>query len=337
MNFDIFNNDAFSLAGLTVAINDAPYDPGRLGQLGWFKASGMPTLTTMVERKGTTLTLVPTMPRGAPATPKGANKGSLLPVAAVHLPQRAHMNADEVQGVRAFGTLNELMTAQALVNETLAVMRRDLDVTMEYLRVGAMKGIVYDANGTDVLYDFFTMFGYTQQVMSMELDQTTTDVRTKCHAARRLVEAKLGAKRYRSMRGICSAGFFDAFVANADVKASWDRFQDGAWLRSNLSAGQDGVGGFEYGGIFWEEYRGNINGTPLIESNVCYLVPEGVPDLFITKFAPGDYMETVNTMGLPYYAKMERERYDKGVEMESQSNPLMLNTQPDAVVKLTLT
>jgi hypothetical protein len=337
VNFDIFNNDAFALSGLTAAINDAPYIPSRLAQLGWFQSSGMTTTTTMIERKGMTLALVPSMPRGAPATPKSVTKGTMFPIAAVHLPQRAHVNADEVQNVRAFGTMNELMTAQSLVQEKLNVLRQDLDITLEVQRVGAMKGIVYDANGTDVLWDFFTLFGYTQQVFSMELDQTTTDVRSMCTAARRLVEAKLGAKPYTSLRAICSSGFFDAFIGNADVKKTYEQFQGGAWLRTDLGASQKGPGGFYYGDIWWEEYRGNINGTAMIETNCAYLVPEGVPGLFISKFAPADYMETVNTMGLPYYAKMERERFDKGVEIESQSNPLIVNTQPDAVVKLTLT
>ena len=29
----------------------------------------------------------------------------------------------------------------------------------------------------------------------------------------------------------------------------------------------------------------------------------GVPELFLSIFAPANYMETVSTLGLPYYAK----------------------------------
>ena len=66
----------------------------------------------------------------------------------------------------------------------------------------------------------------------------------------------------------------------------------------------------------------------------AFAVPEGVPDLFITRFAPGDYMETVNTNGLPYYASQEIMKHSKGVEMEAQSNPINLCTRPHAVVEL---
>ncbi|MFK1435856.1 major capsid protein [Pseudomonas aeruginosa] len=60
------------------------------------------------------------------------------------------------------------------------------------------------------------------------------------------------------------------------------------------------------------------------------------PDLFISAFAQADYMEVVNTEGLPYYAKLEHLPFDKGVAGEAQSNPLHLCTRPLAVRELTL-
>jgi hypothetical protein len=93
--------------------------------------------------------------------------------------------------------------------------------------------------------------------------------------------------------------------------------------------------GFYFGGVYWEEYRGSVGGVDFIASGEAYLVPEGVPDMFVTHYAPADYMETVNTIGLPYYAKQEMMRLNKGVEIEAQSNPLCLNTRPRAVIKLT--
>jgi hypothetical protein len=48
-------------------------------------------------------------------------------------------------------------------------------------------------------------------------------------------------------------------------------------------------------------------------------------------------METVNTIGIPYYAKQEARRMNKGIDFEAQSNPINLCTRPRAIVKLTLT
>jgi len=65
------------------------------------------------------------------------------------------------------------------------------------------------------------------------------------------------------------------------------------------------------------------------------MVPEGVANLFITRFSPADYVEAANTIGLPYYAKQELMRMGKGVELEAQSNPITICTRPTAVIKLT--
>jgi len=48
-------------------------------------------------------------------------------------------------------------------------------------------------------------------------------------------------------------------------------------------------------------------------------------------------METVNTLGVPYYAKQEPRRMGKGIDLEAQSNPITLCTKPRAIIKLTHT
>ena len=93
-------------------------------------------------------------------------------------------------------------------------------------------------------------------------------------------------------------------------------------------------GGFKFADVIWEEYRGKIGTQAFIGDNEAYLVPEGVADLFITRNAPADYNETVNTLGLPLYAKQAPLPMDRGIEMEAQKNPLNLCTQPVAIIKL---
>lgn len=57
----------------------------------------------------------------------------------------------------------------------------------------------------------------------------------------------------------------------------------------------------------------------------------GVPDVFIEAYAPADYTETVNTVALPRYNKMEPMQFDKGTLIESQMNTLPLCTSPRAL------
>ena len=80
-----------------------------------------------------------------------------------------------------------------------------------------------------------------------------------------------------------------------------------------------------------------ILGRLLLGESFLFNTREGVPGLFQSKYAPADYMETVNTVGLPYYAKQWQMEGGKGRVLESQSNPLHLCTRPNAIVEITAT
>ncbi|MDW3682938.1 major capsid protein [Cupriavidus sp. CV2] len=342
---DIFQNDAFGVVSLTKAINDIPYQPKRLGELGWFSEEGVTTTALMLEREGTTISLIPAGSRGAPGRPEKADKRKLVSLPSVHLPQRATINADEVQNVRAFGSETDEMTVTSLVNKRLVKLRRNIDTTIEWQRMGAVKGQVLDSDGS-VLLDLFQTFGLTKTTKALALNVDATKVRTAVVGAKRTMEQKLGGLEYRSIRVLCSASFFDAFVDHPAVQRAWDNFQDRALLQQDLrgpgangGAGGGGgapAGGFMFAGCYWEEYRGNISGQSFIADGKAHMVPEGVPDLFSTTYSPADYMETVNTIGLPYYAKQELMDFNKGVEIEAQSNPITYCTRPDALIELSI-
>jgi hypothetical protein len=329
---DVFNDDAFGVVSLTAAINQDPEGqvvPDLVDDL--FEEEGVTTTAVFIDKVGETLSLVPSRERGATGRPVNADKMDSIPFQTVHLPQTAGIMADEVQGVRAFGTESDVQMVEALVTKRQMKMRRQLDATIAFHRIGAIKGQVLDADGTSVLLDVFTEFGLTQQTLSMELDVETTDVRILSLAAKRLSEKSLGGARVMRYRAFCGEGFFDLLISHDDVKAAYERWQDGAALRNDPRAG------FEFAGINWVEYFGSVGGVDFIGTNDAYLVPVGVPELLITRFAPANYMETVNTVGLPYYSKLEPMPFNKGMELESQSNPLNLCTRPRAIIKLTHT
>jgi Phage major capsid protein E len=327
--FDIFNNDAFSLAALTKSVNDVPYTPGRIGELNLFAEEGISTVAAMIERRGTTLSLVQSAPRGGVAVPDTNDKRQMIPFATAHLPKRGSVNADEVQNLRAFGSESNLETVQSVVTRKLSKMKRDLEVTIEYHRMGAIKGVVLDADGTTELNNLYNAFGLVQQNKAMALSTAATKIKQKVTEAKRMSDTALGGFMAKSHRGFCSSSFFDAFVGHATVEKAYDRYLDGQLLRS------DSRGGFWFCEVWWEEYRGGVGGVDFIAPGEAYLVPEGIPDMFVTHYAPANYMETVNTIGLPYYAKQEVKDFNTGVMLEAQSNPLCINTRPSAVIKLT--
>lgn len=330
---DIFNDDAFSVSQLSKTIVDIPRVPTQLGDEGLFTEYGINTLTMMIERMGSSLKLVPTAPRGGVGATVGRDQRKLIPVAAVHLPQRDTIRADEVQGVRAFGSETEVEAVAKLVRNQQVKMKQNLDLTLEHMRIGALKGTVVDADGTSVLWNLYDMFGFMQQTVffDMATASTTTDLKVKCQEVKRAIQTKLGGRSFRRVRVKCSLGWFDKFTGHNNMKKAWELWQSGAYARQDQSEGD-----FEYAGVVFQIYAGGTSNGDFIPDGLAYAYPEGVPGMFETAYAPADYMETVNTQGLPYYSKQELAPFAKGVELESQSNPIMLNSLPEAVIKLSV-
>lgn len=327
MLLDVFKGDAFSFTKLVDAINLTPYIPTRLGDLQLFQPKPISTLSAAIEMQGHILSLVQSQPRGAPGAPKNMEKRTIRDFRTIHLPQRVAIMADEVQGLRAFGSETEDTVAMQYLQGKMDVARSDLDITHEYQRMGALKGLVLDADGTTI-YNYFTEFGVTQSTLSVALSATTTKVWQFCMALKRFIEDKLGGVMMQGVRVLCSAEFMDAFVSHPAVIETF-KYQQGQVLRSDYRDS------FEFGGITWEEYRGTIGGTRFIAANKAYAIPMGVPGLFQTLYSPAPYMETVNTPGLPFYMKAKSMDFDVGVEWQVQSNPLHLCGRPDCIVELT--
>jgi Phage major capsid protein E len=324
----IFEDDAFSVSSLTAAINEQQYLPGRISSLGLFREEGISTLTVQIEKDGDTLALVPAGERGTSGLVVGATKRMLIPFNTVHLPERFTIKADEIQGIRAFGSLTELQAVQDVVNKRLGKARRQLDATHEFQRMGALNGKVLDADGKTVLLDIYDRFGVERQRLPMELGNPATEVREKCGEALDMQEEALGSVTTTGSRAFCGKNFWNKLLVHKSVKETYLNTMQAASLRG------DARESFEFGGIVWERYRGKVAGVAFVHDDKALLVPEGVPDLYISSFAPADYMETVNTQGIPYYSKLEPLPFNKGVAGEAQSNPLHLCTRPRAQILL---
>lgn len=330
---DIFNDDAFSLTSLTARVNtEIGYVPGQIGASGLFEEDGVTTLSVMVESKDGNLQLVEPTPRGGPGENVAKGRRELRPFVVPHYERNDAVMADEVQGVRAFGTETEVETVQGVVDTKLARHFRDLDMTLEFSRVGCIKGNVVSRDGT-VLANLYSAFEIAVPAdYSFALSSDTTIVRKKAEQLRRMIEDDLDAP-YSGMRAWCGDNFWDELVNHKSVR---EIYIAAAKIAESLGRTADV---FEVGGITFERYRTGkkaktANGDALfIGSDEARIVPMGVPELFVTRFAPADYMETVSTKGIPRYAKQFEMKNGKGVELEVQTNHISLCTRPAVLRK----
>ena len=329
---DIFQDDAFSVTSLSSTITDIPDVPTKLGDKGLFQEEGISTTSFMIERQGSSIKLLPTAPRGGVREPVALGPRKLIPLHALHIPASWSVMADEVQGIRAYGSETEVEQASTLVLRKLGVVRASMDLTHEHMRVGALKGQVLDADGS-LLLDVYDAFGMTQQTQFWNIAAAANgDPKASIIALKAMIRAKMGGRSFGRIRVICSLGFFTALVQNSKMIKAWELWNQGAYLRTDQVNGGD----FDFAGVIFEVYDGGTSAGDFIPDGIAYAYPEGVPGMFQSKFAPADYMETVNTQGLPFYAKQEPMPFNKGIIGEAQSNPIHFNSLPEAVIKLSV-
>jgi len=318
----------FSLTTLTAVINNLPFKPARIGQLGWFEELGIAETTAKIEQLNGSLGLVSTAPRGGVGEVILGDKRNELTFSVPHIPALAGLDADELQNLRAFGTENQLDSVSAARDRLLAKLRANLELTIEAHRIGALKGLILDKDGS-TLQNLFTAFGGSQQTQAMGFSTSANSKTREVHTiVLEKIEDALGGVPFSGVRVLCSSGFWKALIEDKDVKETYLNTMMASALR------QDPRLEFTHMGITYERYRGTS--AVKIDDNVAYAVPEGVPGLFVTRYAPANYIETVNTIGLPMYAKAEERGMGKGYDIEAQTNPLNLCTRPTAIIKLTI-
>ena len=328
MILDIFKNDAFSVIGMTAMVNKQPFVPGQVGASGLFEEAGIASTVATIEEMEGQLSLVAPTPRGGPGETVGNDKRKLRAIPIPHFQRDDSVIADEVQGVREFGSDNAVRTVESVVEAKMLRHTRALDATLEHQRVGALKGLVLDKNG-NVALDLAATFGVTlPSVVDFALDTVTTSVRQKCFDIIDAIENELDANVYSGIHAFCGNTFWKKLIDHKSVRETYLNTVQAQELRGNLHTYK-----FEFGGIVFERYRTGAKaaastGSPFIAADECRFVPLGVPELFQTRFAPADYMETVNTIGLPRYSMQWEMDNKKGVQMEVQSNPLSYCTRP---------
>ncbi len=332
-----FDEGGFDLVTMTKGIDVLPNMYGRLQAMGVFAFKGVTQRTVVFEEKNGVLNLLQTQPWGAPAAENKRGKRKMRSFAIPHIPLHDRILPDDFQGVRQFDSADQSVNLNEVMSDTLTGMRSKHDITLEYLRMGAIKGTIMDADAS-VLYNLFTEFGVTQLVVDLALDVDATDVAAKCRTILRHMEDNLKGEIMSGCHCLCSSTFFDALIGHPNVEKFWLNHSSAL----NLSGDdRDPRKGFSFGGIMFEEYRGtadDASGTArkFIADNEAHFFPTGTRSTFTGYFAPANYLETVNTKGMEIYAKQVMDSAGRWVDVYTESNPLPLCRRPSLLVKGTI-
>jgi hypothetical protein len=346
---DIFDLDAFSMVTMTAAINKTPFAPQFLGSLGIFTKMPIRTIDNAVAiTDAGNLVIVPTTPRGAPPIEQKMPVQSVRSFRTPRIAVGDTITAAELQGILArsvfTGTNTNVMMADLQSEMAYRLdgpigLQVKQETTKERMRLGAISGIVLDADGS-TLYNWPTEFGVSLPAeIALDLNHASPTPGALNNLIRGLYRSILRAAKAGNLPSVkvialCGDAFFDALVNHPDVITAYTFYNNGAVAR--LQAGSPNIEAFSmfpFGGIDWYNYRGTDDtSTIAIASDKAKFIPVGIPGLFQEVLAPAETFDYINTPGLPVYAMVipDRDR-NQFVRLETYSYPMYMATRPEVL------
>lgn len=342
---NLFTGDAFSAVTLTSKVNNVPYSPQLLGSMGLYAVDGVRTTDVAIAERNGSLAVVQTSPRHTAPGQISHGKEKLRKATVSRIALEAGVNADEVQD--ALGQIqltgqSQLQTLEGLLDERLNGpfgLRARIELTHEFHRLGGIKGVVLDKDGS-TLYDWFDFFDIAALAdHNTNFGALTADgavFEQECAVLKRAALRELEGLPVSTARVIvfCGDNYYDQVYGNKETKAA----------RKNRDAGRDSdvfgknqaFSAINYGGIDWVNYRGTADGTVGIGTDEARLFVAGVPGLFQMLFGPPDVLGMTNMKGLPVHSFMRKERQTSSeAVVEGQSNPLTFCARPRSLRRLT--
>jgi len=336
ITLDIFKQSAFSAVEMTGFVSKQPYIPSLLRDMNLFTEKPVRTTTIFIEFKDGKLSLIPTSERGAPIFQNEKQKRRAVPLETVRLAKGDRVTSSELQNIRAEGEAAELKEVLSEISGRLDILSGDMDLTVENLFLGAIQGILVDADGATIIYNFFTEFGVSQAAeVNFDLSNATPvpgALLTACNAIQRgMKRAGQGAfLPTTEIVAFCGDAFFDALVAHSEVKGAYNN-----WITSQAySNTRTAFSEFYWGGINWVNYRGtDDNSTVAIGTNKVKFFPRGARGVFEIALAPGESMEFINTKGLSRYAMVVPDLLrNENLDVELKSYIIPYCTRPEMLL-----
>ncbi len=332
-----FDAGGFSLAEMTEAINILPRRYSRVSDLGLFRPEGITVDFALVEYANGVINLLPSTPRGGPASVYKRDARSVRGFRVPHIPYDDYILPADFQGVRPqiYGDAPDPLAV--LMNSRLQKMQAKHELTREYMQVNALQGVLKDGSGA-TLVNFYTEFGVSQVTVDFLLGTAGTDVVAKARSVIDAIEDNLQGEVMTDVHAFVDRTFFNKLIGHAKVADAYKYFA----ATDGNNPLRDGMRrGFSFGGIMWEAYSGTATlsdgstAGPFLPASGGVAFPLGTLDTFTTYDAPANLIETVNTVGLPFYARQYLRESGDAVVVHTESNPLPINKRPGISIKIT--
>ena len=325
--------NGFKVTDLTEELVSIPNEYGLINQLGIFDVEPVSQHTVTFEASDRVIGLIGDKVRGERNNVSKDGKRVMRSYAIPHFPLDDYITPQDVQGQRAYGE-EGAERLDAVRARKLMTIRKSHAATLETARCKALTtGEIYAPNGT-VVGNFYTDFGVTRKQVAFDLTNAAVNPLTKQRGiVQHIRDNIMSGEMPTEIVAICSSGFFDKYVDNAQVKEAYkfytstqEPLRNGTWDQ------------FRHGSLTLIRYDGsykdaNGNSVALIPADEAYFLPLGTADSFKTYFSPANKFDLANTLGEQAYIFEYADGKGSKIEIESESNLINILRRPAIVVR----
>ena len=286
---------------------------------------------------------------GAPGQVGGKTTEGGVILQIPHFPHLEKIAVGDIDSVlQVFNGQVEPRSLDREIFNKLRNIRLNHGITLEYIRLGMLRGLIKDGSGT-TLYDLYQVFGISKKTVALALGTDSTDVRAKCEEVRDHIITNLQGETYNEIEAVVDTLTFGKLIKHPNVEKFWLQAQNSA---EHQRLNRDTRGGnwgrvFDFGDIRWREYKGGLpmrnpnTGAITTEKNVAdntgTAFPTGTQSMMRTFEAPVQHIELVNQApdSDTIYVSIEDLKHGQGYELLSQTNRIAVCKQPKCQVQLT--
>lgn len=327
--------NGFKVTDLTEELVSIPNEYGLINQLGIFDVEPVTQHTVTFEASDRVIGLIGDKVRGERNNVSKDGTRVMRSYSIPHFPLDDYITPQDVQGQRAYGEegVERLAAVQA---RKLMTIRKSHAATLETARAKMItSGDIYAPNGT-VVGNVYTDFGVTRKQVAMDLANAATDVLAKQRdIVDHIQDNILSGETPTEFIALCSSSYFDAYIAQAQVKEAYKFYTSTQEPLRNGNWSQ-----FRHGDITLLRYNGKFKDASgatvaLIPDGDAYYLPLGTSDSFKTYFSPANKFDLTNTLGEEGYVFVYEDAKGSKIEIESESNLLNLCRRPSIIVRAT--
>ncbi|MAZ92127.1 MAG: hypothetical protein CMF76_09220 [Maricaulis sp.] len=342
----------YDSTALTTQINRVPNMFGLIGGLGLFEDEPIGSTTVEIRENEEGVVVLNSTERSGGAQDRDDRKrGKTRTFTTAHFEKPGVIRPADVQDrLRVLGREKVAESVDQVLAEKLARLARDHYQTIEWLRLGALKGKILDGDGTTVLLDLHAFFGKEQETVYFDLTNEDADVLAQCEAVGDHIGQNLNGEMMSGVTGIVSTRFFNRFVQHPKVEKYYLQHQAALSLNKPERDMRGGNWGrkFDFNGqVELIEYKGKAplktGAVDCVTAGDAHFFPTGTMDTFRTAYSPPDTMSEVNIPPdlesdadfggfFQLFASAEVLKHNKGVELYTESNPTPYVKRPELLV-----